>query len=54
VQKDFYAPTGRYINCDDCSFIGIDETFLSYIGYCCCENDPVNCVAPGGFISKND
>ena len=43
LQSRYYDPAiGRFINADDVSYIGVDETLLSYNLFAYCKNNPIN------------
>ena len=42
LQSRYYDPAiGRFINADDVSYIGVDETLLSYNLFAYCKNNPI-------------
>ncbi len=51
LQSRYYDPdTGRFINADDVAFLGVTGTVLSCNLFAYCENNPVNCVDPSGYL----
>ena len=54
LQSRYYDPEiGRFINCDDANYIGLEPTVVSYNPFAYCENNPVNDSDPSGSISWN-
>ena len=54
LQSRYYDPeVGRFINCDDVSYIGYAETINSYNAFAYCENNPVNMTDPNGLIAMS-
>ena len=54
LQSRYYNPeTGRFINCDDVDYIGINDTFTSWNAFAYCENDPVNKMDLSGYSSSS-
>ncbi len=52
LQSRYYdAEVGRFINCDDVSYIGVTESENSYNPFAYCENDAVNGWDPSGHLS---
>jgi len=50
LNSRYYDPeTGRFINCDDVSYIGASGTEIGYNAFAYCENDAVNNIDPNGF-----
>lgn len=50
LQSRYYdAEVGRFINCDDVSYIGVDDTVNSYNAFAYCENNPIYWIDPYGF-----
>ena len=51
LQSRYYDPdTGRFINADDVAFLGATGTALSCNLFAYCENNPVNCSDPSGYV----
>ena len=49
LQSRYYDPeTGRFINCDDVDYIGINGTIVSYNPFAYCENNPIDRYDPYG------
>jgi len=43
LQSRYYNPeVGRFVNCDEVSYLEINELWLSYNLYAYCENEPIN------------
>ena len=54
LQSRYYdAKVGRFINCDDVSYIGVSESEISYNPFAYCENNPVNCSDVTGCLKKH-
>lgn len=52
LQSRYYDPdVGRFINCDDVSYIGITTSELSYNPFAYCVNNPTNKVDSTGTLS---
>ena len=53
LQSRYYDPaTGRFINADNVSYLGVSGTTLSYNLFAYCENNPVNYLDYSGFLAK--
>lgn len=54
LQSRYYdAEVGRFINCDDVSYIGVTESEVSYNPFVYCENDSINHYDSNGFWSAD-
>ena len=54
LQSRYYDPvTGRFINADDTTLLGVSGTIVSYNLFAYCDNNPINKKDVDGYIAAN-